>query len=260
MRTRVVAQCKRLVVWVVALVLVVAAVGLAWWAGAITEPRATAEGTVSEDVEVIERDGSYVLRDTDAPPARAALIFYPGGGVEPESYVSVLAPLVDETGVRVYIPRMPLHLAVTDVDRAASIQNRAGAIQAWYVGGHSLGGAMACRYASNNPNRVAGVFLTGSFCDRDVSGLSALQVSGSRDGVLDPQRAENSADNLPENATVVTLEGVNHSQFGNYVGHPGEPAANVSYEEAHEALRTELRTWLEAQPGTLEYRGRPCDC
>lgn len=260
MRTRVVAQLKRLVVWVVALVLVLAAVGLAYWAGVINEPRAAAEETVTSDVEIIERDGSFVVRDTDAPPARAALIFYPGAGVEPESYVSVVAPLVDRTGVRVYIPRMPLHLAITDVDRAASIQNRAGAIQQWYVGGHSLGGAMACRYASNNPDRVDGVFLMGSYCDRAVSDLPVLQLTGSRDTVLDRERIQRNAGNLPDNTTVVTLDGVNHSQFGDYVGHPGEPSANVSYATAHEQMRSELQAWLEARPGSLEYRTQACDC
>jgi len=101
--------------------------------------------------------------------------------------VSALAPLAAEADVTVVIPRLPLNLAVVDYGaaqtplwehRASAVIDGHPSIDRWYVGGHSLGGAMACRYARDAPDAVEGVLLYGAYCDRDISGsgLAALSV------------------------------------------------------------------------------------
>ena len=200
------------------------------------------------DVAVTERDGSYTIEPATGAPS-AGLVFYPGGRVHPDAYLAALAPLAAEANVSVVVPRMPLHLAVLGEGRAGRYVTN-GNVQRWYVGGHSLGGAMACRYAAERPDAVEGVVLYAAYCDRDVSGtgLDALSVTGSADTVLDSDAYESNRDNLPADATVRELP-LNHSQFGSYRGQRGDSPSNLSYAAAHDRLANVTVSWLRAQRG-----------
>ena len=82
----------------------------------------------------------------------------------------------------------------------------------WFVGGHSLGGAMACRYASSQPEQVNGLVLFAAYCEADATPEDpTLSVTGSADTVLDRETYHDRRSNLPANATVVEIEGMNHS-------------------------------------------------
>ena len=115
------------------------------------------------------------------------------------------------------------------------------------MGGHSLGGAMACRYAAANPDAVAGLVLFASYCDRDISGtgLAALSVTGTADTVLDRDTYEASLANLPADATVRELPGLNHTQFGAYSGQPGDAPSGSSYDRAHARLANVTVPWFQ---------------
>jgi pimeloyl-ACP methyl ester carboxylesterase len=117
-------------------------------------------------------------------------------------------------------------------------------VETWVVGGHSLGGAMACRYANANPERVDGVLLVGAYCDRPISDAPALSIVGTRDAVLDRERFREMRGNLPANATVVRIDGMNHSQAGWYYGQAGGQPATVSYPTAHDGLAAAVDAWL----------------
>jgi pimeloyl-ACP methyl ester carboxylesterase len=232
------AQARRLFVWLVA-ALVVAGAGAVAYAG--TGPGADADELRAleedPDVAVVERDGGYVLRDPDPDGDRTGLVFYPGGRVEAAAYLPALAPLVERTDVRVYVPRMPLRLAVVDPGRAGSVRTGED-VTATYVGGHSLGGAMACRYAATVDGRVRGVVLLAAYCVDDVSGtdLDVLTVTGERDAVTDEQRLAASRDLVPPDAQFVELAGFNHSSFAAYHGQPGDDPQTVSDAEARRRL------------------------
>jgi dienelactone hydrolase len=204
------------------------------------------------DVVVAEAHGGYALRPAEGE-ATAGLVFYPGGRVAPDAYVATLAPLVERAGVAVVIPSMPLNLAVLDQDRASAVIEARPGIDRWYVGGHSLGGAMACRYAAGH-ERVAGLVLFASYCDVDLSGsgLAVLSVTGTADAVLNRDAARRNRGNLPDDARLVALEGVNHSQFGDYRGQPGGAPAGVTYPEAHARLAEAVVAWFEARAGGRE--------
>ncbi|WP_440990388.1 alpha/beta hydrolase [Haloarchaeobius baliensis] len=199
------------------------------------------------DVTVESGYGGYVVRPADQPPAgeRVGLVFYPGGRVEPGAYVHTLAPLA-ERGVTVVVPGTPLNLAVLDSDAASPVIAGEDGVDSWYVGGHSLGGAMACRYANGNPGRVDGLVLAASYCDVDVSdtGLTTLAITGTRDGVLNRERFESNRRFLPDDATVVSVEGMNHAQFGNYGTQDGDDEATISTATAHERVVAALVEWL----------------
>jgi len=255
MRTVVVSNGKRAVVWSLAVLVVLATVGVGWAAHPHQpRPGSVDAATADANVTVEERRSSYVISNDTGDPASVGLVFYPGGHVDPEAYIPVLAPYVAETGVRVYVPKMPLTLSVLDPDRAGVFRTQAPEIRTWYVGGHSLGGSMACQYAGNNPDRVDGVVLMGSYCEQSINGteLPALQVLGSRDGVVTGAETTATDANLPANATVVTIEGANHTQFGSYTGQNGDMSANISYEVAHERIQRVLWAWSADESEAIE--------
>ena len=249
---RVRSQGKRAVVWLVAILVVLTSVAVAYGGTPQRADRDRLQAVHDDpDVVVEERRGGFVLRDSGGHPGdgtRVGLVFYPGGRVEPEAYLWALAPLVERTDVRVFVPRMPLSLAVTDPGRADGFIGSEPIVHTWYVGGHSLGGAMACRYAANNPETVAGVVLFASYCPDDVSetDLSVLAVWGSRDGVLSTERVENPTW-APSDARFVELDGVNHAQFGAYGDQPGDRPATVPDRAARRRYTTVLSEWVESE-------------
>jgi len=90
---------------------------------------------------------------------------------------------------------MPLNLAVLGSNRADGAREAFPAIESWAVGGHSLGGAMACRYAADNTDELNGLVLHASYCDRDVSesGLRVLPCWGRPTGCSTPSGNERAA-------------------------------------------------------------------
>ena len=249
-------QGKRLVVWLVAALIVVATVALVF----LGTPYGATDGsieTVADDdrVTLTEVDGGYRIEPADADPA-AGLVFYPGARVNPGAYVRALAPVAREANVTVVIPRVPLTLAIVDYGaaqtplwehRAEVAMDRTPSIDRWYVGGHSLGGPMACRYARDNPDAVEGVVLYAAYCDQDVSetGLAALSVVGEGDTVLNWEAYERNRGNLPTSATVAERPGLNHTQFGSYTGQRGDTATGTSYDTAHERLNEVAVAWFQ---------------
>lgn len=246
-------QAKRLLVWLGVGLIVVAALAVGYFG---TSYHGTTESiaAVEDDQRVtVERtDSGYVLQPADTEP-EAGVIFYPGGRVHPDAYVGSLAALAREANVTVVIPEMPLNLAVVDYGLAANgLGSHAAdsaiadqpAVDDWYVGGHSLGGAMACRYAATNAE-IEGILLYASYCDVDIADrdLAVLSVTGSADGVLDRTAYERNRGNLPPSARFAELSGVNHTQFGLYTGH--DAPSGTSYETAHSRLNRVVVPWLQ---------------
>jgi dienelactone hydrolase len=192
----------------------------------------------------------YVLRPANHD-SETGLVFYPGGRVHPDAYLATLAPLVREANVTVFVPRMPLNLAVLNPNAARPVVRNNPGIDTWYVGGHSLGGAMACRYATGTPYRVEGLVLLASYCDRDASdtSLRVLSVTGTADGVLNRDRYRATRSNLPPDARFVRIRGMNHSQFGTYRGQLDDAPATIDDETAHHRLGTVLVSWFENETG-----------
>ncbi|WP_439027802.1 alpha/beta hydrolase [Haloarchaeobius sp. DT45] len=245
------ARLRRLVpyaVLAVVVLLLLVSLGAYGYFDVLAYDAAEPVSTVEAEYEVaVERaHGGYVIRDPDAETETVGLVFYPGGRVEPGAYVETLAPLAAEHDVTVYVPKMPLNLAVLGQGKANAVIDSDDTVETWYVGGHSLGGAMACRYTANNQNRVEGILLAASYCDVSIadSGLAALAVTGTEDGVLNRDRFESGRANLPGNATFVAIEGINHAQFGNYGAQSGDAPATISTAEAHDRFVEVVVGWL----------------
>lgn len=247
----------RLLVAVVVGVLLVGAVagGLYFELGQGPEPEALAAVEDDPDVAVERTGAGYLVRSGPVTGSTTGIVLYPGARVEPASYVPTAADIVRERDVVVVVPEVPLNLAILGVDRAAKADAAVPQVDRWYVGGHSLGGVAACRYAAGDPGRVEGVVLFASYCDRDLSGtdLRALSVLGTADRVLDREAERENRESLPAGARVVEIEGMNHAQFGAYGTQRGDGEPAIPDREARRRVAEAVVNWLEAGAGRLEY-------
>lgn len=196
-------------------------------------------------VSVTETEAGYVMQDGPVTEDTVGIVFYPGARVAPESYLSHLAPLVAERDVIVIVPEMPLNFAVFDIDAGDGVMAEHSDVERWYVGGHSLGGAMACEYAEKRD--IEGLVLLASYCASDLNEteLRALSVLGTEDGVIDEERERDSRSNLPPSTEIIEIEGMNHAQFGEYGPQRGDNNPEISDHEARERLSEVLIDWFE---------------
>ena len=123
--------------------------------------------------------------------AAAGLIFYPGGKVEHTAYIPLMEAL-SSRGILCVLVEMPFRLAVFDLNAADGIQEQYSEIEDWYIGGHTLGGAMAASYLSGCADSYEGLLLLGSYSTEDFSNtdLSVLSIYGSEDTVLNREKYE----------------------------------------------------------------------
>jgi hypothetical protein len=234
-------------------VLVLAVGGVAVYFSLAHHGTASSVQSVADDpeVSVSTENGVRVLAPADGD-STTGLVFYPGARVAPDAYDAALAPLAARADVTVFVPKMPLNVALLDTDAAGEVRSRHPEIGTWFVGGHSLGGVAACRYADGRD--VRGLVLLASYCDADVSDqlLAVLSVTGSADTVLDRGNYRAGRSRLPPDATVREIEGMNHTQFGSYRGQRGDSPAALSYEAAHRRLADVLVPWVANRSATAQ--------
>ena len=177
------------------------------------------------NIKVEQQDNYTVYGGTNS---KTGLIFYPGGKVEAKAYEPILAGLA-EKGICVVLVEMPFNLAVFDSSAADGVINEFTNIQNWYIGGHSLGGAMAASYAANNQDKLKGVVLLAAYPTKELD-IPVLSIYGSEDGVLNREKYSDSIKNA-NNLSEIVIDGGNHAQFGNYGEQSGDNAAKISNEK-----------------------------
>ena len=188
--------------------------------------------------------GWYVFQPAETTDT--ALIFYPGGLVDPAAYAPLMKSVSDHGIMTVIVP-MPLDLAVFGVGKASDVIAAYPSIKHWIVGGHSLGGSMAAEFVKGNPAAVQGVVFLASY-PADSTDLSALplhvvSIYGTEDG-LAGGKFEASMSRLPPDTRVVVIEGGNHAQFGDYGPQSGDGTATIS-RDAQQAETVAAITDLE---------------
>ena len=184
------------------------------------------------------RDGVTVFVPEE--PA-AGLIFYPGGKVEHTAYAPLLRACA-ERGVLCVLIRMPFNLAVFNINGANGIPEQFPDVDHWYLGGHSLGGAMAASYAADHADELDGLVLLAAYSTRDLtgSGLAVLSVYGSEDGVLDLAKYEQYRSNLPAGTSEVVIDGGCHAGFGRYGAQTGDGTPAISSDEQIDRTAEEI--------------------
>ncbi len=188
------------------------------------------EAFLPQDIELEERsDGTIVCGDEGAT---TGFIFYPGGKVEYTAYIPLMHEL-SKRGIMCVLVEMPFNLAVFDVNAADGIQKKYPQVENWYIGGHSLGGAMAASYLSEHVSAFEGLVLLAAYSSEDLSDadIDVLSMYGSRDKVMNRKKYKENKSNLPDDFAEVVIDGGNHAYFGMYGEQDGDGKASISNEE-----------------------------
>jgi len=238
--------------WLLSLILALVCGAFVFWAStpAAPMPQALAALQASNEVRVETRPW-LVFRPRAGVPA-AGLVFYPGGRIDPRAYAPAAQALAGE-GYLVVIAPMPLNLAVLAPDRAADVMAAFPEVAQWAVGGHSLGGAMAARFAYRHADTVQGLLLWAAYPaptdDISARPLSVTSIYATHDGLATQDKIAASRPLLPGDTQWVAIEGGNHAQFGWYGPQAGDGTASITREEQQrqivEATRKLLRRLSE---------------
>ncbi len=203
----------------------------------------SSESALGEDaVSVSEFDRGLFL---DGPGTEHALIFYPGGKVEYTAYLPLLQRLAED-GLDCFLAKMPANLAILDMDRAEDIMS-SYTYDHWYLGGHSLGGAVAAMYAAGAEVPPEGLFLLAAYPTKQLPDMKVLELYGSEDLVLNREKLEKTAKYLPADAVVWEIPGGNHAQFGNYGPQDGDGQATIPEEVQQEITKEMILKQLDPE-------------
>jgi len=129
-----------------------------------------------------------------------------------------------------------MQLAIIDIEVATPVVAAYPEIDAWVVGGHSLGGLAASSYALRHPDTIEGLVLLasvpapGTEALVDYGHLATTIIVGTNDLLVSQDEVETSLSNLPENTRFIEIEGGNHAQFGWYGDQPDDGEATISRE------------------------------
>jgi predicted alpha/beta-hydrolase family hydrolase len=220
--------------WLLPLILFLAVGAFVIWGSTPAAPMPEALAALESDSQVVvDTEPWLVFRPAGHQPA-SGLVLYPGGRVDPRAYAPAGRALAEE-GYLVAIVPMPLNLAVLAPNRAADVMVAFPEVERWAVGGHSLGGAMAARFAYQNPSGIDGLALWAAYpaSTDDLSGydVAVTSIFGTRDGLATPDKIEASRPLLPPDTVWVAIEGGNHAQFGWYGPQNNDNEATISREE-----------------------------
>jgi poly(3-hydroxybutyrate) depolymerase len=237
--------------WLVPLALAVAVAGFVIWAMAAAAPMPQAVAALQSNGQVtVETSRWLVFRPAGKPAdADTGLVIYPGARVDPRAYAPA-AQTIAAQGYLVVIVPMPLYLAVLAPDAAAEVLAAYPRVQNWAIAGHSLGGAMAARFAYTHPGAVKGLGLWAAYPAAGnslaASGLVVVSISGSRDGLATVEKIDASRSLLPADTRWVRVEGGNHAQFGWYGPQDGDNAAAITREAQQAQVITATLEMLRA--------------
>ena len=227
---------RRYIVLLTVVSIVIAAVlGFLSWTAFYYHADATAVSFAQNDSTLINEGSLTILPEEDSS---TAVIFYPGAKVEAIAYLPILEQIREEAHVTCILVHMPLNLAFFNVNAADQIIEDFPDIKAWYLAGHSLGGAMASSYAAKHQDKLQGLILMGAYIYGDYPAEKALTIYGSLNTQVEAKI------NYTEN--VVRIEDGNHAQFGNYGKQKGDADAVISaaqqQKEAVQAIASFINT------------------
>ncbi|MFZ6022523.1 MAG: alpha/beta fold hydrolase [Patescibacteria group bacterium] len=182
------------------------------------------------------KDNGTLITIPHTQPTETALIFYPGAKVEHTAYLPLLEKVSRTSNIKIFLVRMPLRFAIFNQNAAARIMSQNPDITKWYLGGHSLGGAMASSFASNNQDKVQGLILLGAYVYGSYPKEKSLTIYGTLNTTV--------SEKVDYTENVVAIEGGNHAQFGNYGKQKGDQEATITSVQQQQAAVEAIKDFL----------------
>jgi pimeloyl-ACP methyl ester carboxylesterase len=182
----------------------------------------------------------------------AALLFFPGSAVDPRAYAP-MCRAVAENGYEAVIVKMPFRWPLFESQKVETLRRAlavvSGSDRRWVVSGHSLGGAMAVRFAHEQPALTSALVLLGTTHprDHDLSRATypAAKVYGTNDRIAPAEKIEANRALMPPHTQWVRIEGGTHLQFGHYANQPGDGDPGISHEQQQAIVRETILAILQ---------------
>lgn len=199
----------------------------------------------SADRTVMERALAGGETVFDPGGAKVGFIFYPGGKVDETAYAPLMRT-ISSKGVLCVLCKMPFRLAVFDTHAADDVREALPEIEHWYIGGHSLGGAVASIEVNAHPDAYEGMVLLASFSNDDLSdeSIRVLSIYGSEDRVLDREAYEQAKAKLPSDVTERIIAGGCHAGFGIYGAQDGDGTPAITSGEQIRVTADMIADWI----------------
>lgn len=218
---------------IVLLTLAILAGAFFWYVSDYYRAEDVALAVMAQDNGITRQDDLTILSPTY--PTDTAIIFYPGAKVEAEAYLPLLDQ-IRQTGVTCILVHMPFRMAIFDADAAEEVIAQFPEIRHWYIAGHSMGGAMASKFAADHPDQVDGLILMGAYIYGDYPDENTLTIYGSLNQSVE--------DHIDYTENIVEIEGGNHAQFGNYGPQKGDLPATISAQEQQRQTVAAIEAFL----------------
>ena len=143
-------------------------------------------------------------------------------------------------GYLVFVPEMPINMAVFNSNIADEIIADYPEIDRWVIGGHSVGGVAAAQYTDKHPEMIDGLAIWASYPadSTDISDLDipVLSIYGSRELRVNDASIRERKHLLPPDTFYKRIEGGDHHQFGSYEINPDDHLATISRASQHEQI------------------------
>jgi pimeloyl-ACP methyl ester carboxylesterase len=207
----------------------------------------------SATVTVTDRGGAMTFMPSGVAQEHTALVFIAGGMVDPDAYLPFVYGVAD-AGWPAALVRLPWRMASSEKAnievwrRVNDVRASWGSARPVVIGGHSLGAAIASRFAYRYGTQMSGLLLVGTTHPKndDLSSLTipVLKISGTRDCVADLSASQALTSKLPPQTVWTTIVGANHAQFGYYGTQLGDCGATITRGEQQRQLLEEVLRWM----------------
>ena len=180
-----------------------------------------AEAALESTDTVYVDDGDWLVMKPAAASPTTGVIVYNGAGCDVQGYAEIMHAMA-EAGYLVVGAKFPFNYSIFDPYQADEIRAAYPEVSNWAMVGHSMGGAMAARYAWENQDNLKGLILWDSYpAENNSLADSDLPVVHIHRATLEgeaPQKFIDMQHLFPADATWVPVPGGIHMYFGSFIG------------------------------------------